>query len=61
LVVTAGAGQLIVVVKKLPLRRLSDTLALPRSTTQIESQGLTAELEEELCELIERSLLRGGG
>lgn len=61
LAVTIGGGELAVTVKRLPDRQLGPTLRLPRTTTEIECMDVDSELEGVLTELIERSLLRGGG
>lgn len=61
LVVAVNGGELSVTVKRLPDRKLGPTLRLPRTITEIECRDVNGELEAELTELIERSLLRGGG
>jgi len=61
LVVAVGGGELSVTVKRLPDRQLGPTLRLPRTTTEVECRDIDSDLEDDLTDLIERSLLRGGG
>ena len=60
-VVAVGGGELTVTVRRLPDRRLGPTLRLPRTTTEIACRDIDRGLLEELTELIDRSLIRGGG
>lgn len=61
LVAAVEGGELQVTVKRLPDRKLGPNLRLPRSTTEVAFVNVSEELQGVLTDLIERSLLRGGG
>jgi len=61
LVAAVDRGTLTAVIKRLPDRTLGPTLRLPVSTVQTEFENVDQQHQQEVTELIERSLLRGGG